>query len=86
MGNELAMVQCMYNTHGWLCPVDVCKNYGGSAVVIGMQDQFLQIPHHKVFLDFGPHLRENMSRGVYVDGLTEQSIASARDAYQVTSN
>lgn len=32
------------------------------------------------------HLRENMSRGVYVDGLTEQSISSARDAYQVTSH
>jgi hypothetical protein len=27
-----------------------------------------------------------MSRGVYVDGLTEHNITSARDAYQVTSN
>ena len=32
----------------------------------------------------GLHLRENMKRGVYVDGLTEQSISSARDAYQVS--
>lgn len=28
-------------------------------------------------------LRENMHRGVFVDGLSEQSVASAKDAYDV---
>ncbi|KAL5466847.1 hypothetical protein EMCRGX_G030998 [Ephydatia muelleri] len=51
---------------------------------------FLEIYNEQVFdlLDpasVGLHLRENMKRGVYVDGLTEQSISSAKDAYQALS-
>ena len=29
------------------------------------------------------HLRESMKRGVYVDGLSEHIVTSAREAYQV---
>ena len=29
------------------------------------------------------HLRENMKRGVYVDGLVEQVVSSAVEAYEV---
>lgn len=51
---------------------------------------FLEIYNEQVFdlLDpasSGLHLRENMKHGVYVDGLTETSISSAREAYQVLS-
>ena len=49
---------------------------------------FLEIYNEQVFdlLDSassGLHLRENMHRGVFVDGLSEQSVASAKDAYDV---
>lgn len=33
----------------------------------------------------GLHLRENMKHGVYVDGLLETSVLSAREAYGVLS-
>ncbi len=33
----------------------------------------------------GLHLRENMKHGVYVDGLLETSVSSAREAYEVLS-
>lgn len=51
---------------------------------------FLEIYNEQVFdlLDpasSGLHLRENMKRGVYVDGVTETSVSSAKDAYQVLS-
>jgi len=29
------------------------------------------------------HLRESMKRGVYVDGLSEHIVSSAKEAYQV---
>lgn len=49
---------------------------------------FLEIYNEQVFdlLDAassGLNLRENIKRGVYVDGLTEHSVSSARDAYEV---
>lgn len=48
-------------------------------------NRYVHVCSHGVsFLTTFSHLRENMSRGVYVDGLTEQNICSARDAYQVT--
>ena len=34
-------------------------------------------------LNLCPHLRENIKLGVYVDGLTEHSVSSARDSYEV---
>ena len=37
-----------------------------------------------LFLNSWSHLRENIKHGVYVDGLTEQSVSSARDAYEVS--
>ena len=51
---------------------------------------FLEIYNEQVFdlLDSassGLHLRENMKHGVYVDGLTESSVQSAKEAYQVLS-
>ena len=30
------------------------------------------------------HLRESMKRGVYVDGLSEHIVSSAKEAYQVS--
>ena len=33
----------------------------------------------------GSHLRESIQRGVYVDGLLEQVVTSATDAYHVSS-
>ena len=49
---------------------------------------FLEIYNEQVFdllesASSGLLLRENMHRGVFVDGLSEQSVASARDAYDV---
>jgi len=49
---------------------------------------FLEIYNEQVYdlLDpasTGLHLRENMKHGVYVDGLSEVGVASAREAYQV---
>jgi hypothetical protein len=49
---------------------------------------FLEIYNEQVYdlLDSassGLHLRENMKHGVYVDGLTETSVLSAKEAYQV---
>lgn len=51
---------------------------------------FLEIYNEQVFdlLDpasSGLHLRENMKHGVYVDGISETSVSSAKDAYQVLS-
>ena len=34
----------------------------------------------------GSHLRESIQRGVYVDGLLEQVVTSAADAYHVSSS
>ena len=49
---------------------------------------FLEIYNEQVFdllesASSGLLLRENMHRGVFVDGLSEQSVASAKDAYDV---
>ncbi|XP_077869154.1 kinesin-like protein KIF15, partial [Saccoglossus kowalevskii] len=52
---------------------------------------FLEIYNEQIFdlLDpasVGLHLRENIRKGVFVDGLIEQSVTSAFDAYQVLKN
>lgn len=52
---------------------------------------FLEIYNEQVFdlLDSassGLLLRENMHRGVFVDGLSEQSVVSAKDAYDVRTS
>ena len=49
---------------------------------------FLEIYNEQVFdlLDpasKGLHIRENMKRGVFVDGLIEEAVANACEAYQV---
>ena len=50
---------------------------------------FLEIYNEQVYdlLDtssIGLHLRENIKRGVYVDGLSEQTVSSAKEAYDVS--
>ncbi|KAL5020979.1 hypothetical protein ScPMuIL_000134 [Solemya velum] len=52
---------------------------------------FLEIYHEQVYdlLDpstSGLHLRENMKKGVYVDGIVEQSVTNASEAYQVLNS
>ena len=52
---------------------------------------FLEIYNEQVYdlLDptsTGLQLRENIKRGVFVDGLIERSVTSACDAYQVRSD
>ena len=52
---------------------------------------FLEIYQEQIYdlLDpasAGLHLRENIKKGVFVDGLIEQTVASATDAYQVGNN
>ena len=51
---------------------------------------FLEIYNEQVYdlLDtssIGLHLRENIKRGVYVDGLSEQTVSSAKEAYDVSA-
>ena len=50
---------------------------------------FLEIYNEQVYdlLDTsstGLHLRENIKRGVYVDGLSEETVSSAKEAYDVS--
>ena len=37
-----------------------------------------------IFLNLASHLRESIQRGVYVDGLLEQVVTTAADAYHVS--
>ncbi|XP_065186569.1 kinesin-like protein KIF15 [Sycon ciliatum] len=62
----------------------------GDLVQFLCKTSFLEIYNEQVFdlLDtasVGLHLRENIKRGVYVDGITEKPVASAKEAFDVLS-
>ncbi|XP_065913181.1 kinesin-like protein KIF15-B isoform X2 [Dysidea avara] len=64
------------------------KQKHGDLVEFLCKSSFLEIYNEQVFdlmdtASSGLHLRESMKRGVYVDGLSEHIVSSAKEAYQV---